>query len=109
MGFEEEAMQLIVNAGNAKSHAMTAISRAKEGKPDQAQQELQESDEAMTIAHRHQTEILQMTLDDPDQGMGMIMVHAQDHLMAAVTILDMAREFCDLYALIHKQGLGGRV
>jgi PTS system cellobiose-specific IIA component len=109
MGFEEEAMQLIVHAGNAKSHAMTAISRAKEGKPDEAQQELNESDEAMTVAHKHQTEILQLSLDDPDKGVGMIMVHAQDHLMAAVTILDMAREFCDLYSLIHKQCLGGTV
>jgi cellobiose PTS system EIIA component len=30
------------------------------------------------------------------------MVHAQDHLMNAITVIDMAREFVDLYEKILK-------
>ncbi|MDR2103493.1 MAG: PTS lactose/cellobiose transporter subunit IIA [Treponema sp.] len=103
MNFEEQAMQLIVNAGNAKSSAMNAIAQAKRGNWGGMRAALVESDAAMTEAHKEQTDILQRSLDNPCQGMGMLMVHAQDHLMTAITIMDLAREFCELYEIIQKQ------
>ncbi|MDR1469813.1 MAG: PTS lactose/cellobiose transporter subunit IIA [Spirochaetaceae bacterium] len=104
MNFEEQAMRLIVSAGNAKSAAMNAIAQAKQGNWDGVRAALAESEAAMTAAHKEQTDILQRSLDEPDKGMGMLMVHAQDHLMTAITVIDLAREFCMLYEIIGKQG-----
>ncbi|MDR3139949.1 MAG: PTS lactose/cellobiose transporter subunit IIA [Treponema sp.] len=103
MDFEEQAMRLIVSAGNAKSSAMNAIAQAKGGNWEGVRAALAESDAAMIEAHKEQTNILQESLDNPEQGTGMLMVHAQDHLMTAITIMDLAREFCDLYEIIQKQ------
>jgi PTS system cellobiose-specific IIA component len=103
MDFEEQAMRLIVNAGNAKSSAMNAIAQAKKGNWEGMRKALAESDAAMTAAHKEQTDILQRSLDEPDKGTGMLMVHAQDHLMTTITVMDLAREFCELYEIIKKQ------
>jgi PTS system cellobiose-specific IIA component len=104
MNFEEQAMRLIVNAGNAKSASMNAIAQAKQGNWEGMRAALAEGDTAMTAAHKEQTDILQNSLDDPDKGTGMLMVHAQDHLMTAITVMDLAREFCELYEIIRKEG-----
>lgn len=105
MDFEEQAMRLIVSAGNAKSAAMNAIAQAKQGNWDGMRAALAESDAAMTSAHEEQTGILQQSLDGSDKGIGMLMAHAQDHLMTAITVIDLAREFCALYEIVGKQGV----
>ncbi|MDR0639420.1 MAG: PTS lactose/cellobiose transporter subunit IIA [Spirochaetaceae bacterium] len=102
MDFEEQAMRLIVNAGNAKSAAMNAVAQAKQGNWDGMRAALAESDAAMTSAHKEQTDILQRSFDEPEKGTEMLMVHAQDHLMTAITVIDLAREFCELYEIIRK-------
>jgi PTS system cellobiose-specific IIA component len=103
MNFEEQTMRLIVNAGNAKSSAMNAIAQAKQGNWEGMRAALAESDAAMVEAHKEQTDILQRSLDNPHQGVGMLMVHAQDHLMTTIIVMDLAREFCELYETLQKQ------
>ena len=92
------AMHLIIHAGDAKSKAMSAIAAAREGDPAGAQARLVESAAAMTEAHRRQTDILQESAKDPDQGIIMLMAHAQDHIMNAITTYELAKEICALYA-----------
>lgn len=103
MDFEEQAMQLIVNAGNAKSYAMNAIAQAKQGNWEGVRAAMAESEAAMVEAHKGQTDILQRSLDNPQQEVGMLMVHAQDHLMTSITVIDLAREFCELYEILQKK------
>lgn len=55
----------------------------------------------MTAAHRFQTEIIQEEADGNIKNISVLLVHAQDHLMNAITIIDMAREFVDLYEKIY--------
>lgn len=100
-------MQLIVKAGNAKSIAMQALAAAREGNFALAKQKLEESDSAMTEAHQVQTEILQDSLEQPGEGVRMLMCHAQDHMMNAITALDFAREIVALYGLLAEKEKGG--
>ncbi len=102
MNLEEMTMQLIVNSGSARSKAMEAIGSAKAGKIDDAQKQLKEADESLTKAHEFQTEIIQEEADGNLKQVTVLIAHAQDHLMNAITVIDLAREFVDLYAKISK-------
>jgi PTS system cellobiose-specific IIA component len=98
---EKAAMDLILHAGNARSLAMEAIAKAKAGEFDESIVKLRESEEEIELAHLRQTDILERYFDKSGPGISMLVVHAQDHVMNAVTILDMAREFFDLYRVLH--------
>lgn len=97
MDYENLAVQLIVYSGNARSQAMSAITEAKNGDLTKAWDLIRQSEEAMTEAHNFQTEALQASLEHPEHGINMLMAHAQDHLMNALTIQALAREFLALY------------
>lgn len=101
MDHETMAMGLIVHAGNARSLAMEVIAVSKQGDFTAVEEKLKQAEEALHEAHLRQTESLQQSLENPDEPIGMLMTHAQDHMMNAITALDMAREFADLYRLIH--------
>ena len=94
-------MQLIVNSGDARSRAMEAISIAKEGKIADAREKLKEADEFLTKAHKFQTDLLQEEADGNIKSVTLLTAHAQDHLMNAITVIDLANEFVDLYEKIH--------
>ena len=102
MSTEEITMQLIVNSGDARSKAMEAIGSAKAGKFQDAQKHLKEADGFLTKAHEFQTEIIQEEADGNVKQVTVLMAHAQDHLMNAITVIDLAREFVDLYERISK-------
>lgn len=102
MDQESLAMQLIVHSGNARSQAMNAINLAKNGNAAGALQKLEESEAAMTEAHKFQTEALQASLEHPEVGVGMLMAHAQDHLMNAITTQTLAKEFLVLYRRVEE-------
>lgn len=97
MTIETIMMELVVNGGNARSCAMQAIAAAREGKPDLAEQLMKEADEAIEKAHEFQTGILQAEASGEHLDLSLIMVHAQDHLMNAMTVRDLAKEFLKLY------------
>jgi PTS system cellobiose-specific IIA component len=96
------AFQLILHAGNARSSAMEAIQKAKEGNFDEAEAKLIEADSAFNEAHHFQTDLIQKEAGGEEFEFSLIMVHAQDHLMTSMTLKDMANEITDLYKLIKK-------
>lgn len=100
---ETVTMQLIVNSGDAKSKAMEAIDCAKSGDFDGADKMLQEADDALSKAHEYQTDIIQEEASGNIEKITILMAHAQDHLMNAITFIDVAREFIDLYKKIYSK------
>jgi PTS system cellobiose-specific IIA component len=98
---QEAIFQLIVNGGNVRSSSMEAISLAKEGKYTLARKMLQEAANELHEAHKIQTQLIQKEARGERQEITLLMVHAQDHLMNAMTVKDLAQELVDLY----EQGL----
>ncbi|PEJ56695.1 MULTISPECIES: PTS lactose/cellobiose transporter subunit IIA [unclassified Bacillus (in: firmicutes)] len=96
------AFQLILHSGNAKSFAMEAMQKAKEGNFDEAEEKLTEADSAFNEAHHVQTDLIQKEAGGEKVDFPLIMVHAQDHLMNSMTLKDMAREIIELHKLIKK-------
>lgn len=93
----EVIMELIVNGGNARSLAMKAIYAAKKGQFEEAGGQLEECNEYLLKAHQAQTQLLTKEASGEKIGTSLLMIHAQDHLMNAITVKDMATEFVDVY------------
>jgi PTS system cellobiose-specific IIA component len=93
----EIAFQIILFAGNGKSSAMEAIQEAKKGNFEEAEAKLKEAGEELGKAHGFQTELLQQEAQGNGQGVNVILVHSQDHLMTAMTVRDLAVEIIELY------------
>lgn len=90
-------MGLIVNGGNARSLAMESIKNAKKGDFEKAKGKLTECNEFLVKAHQAQTELLTKEANGEKTEVSLLMIHAQDHLMNAMTVRDLANEIVDLY------------
>jgi cellobiose PTS system EIIA component len=90
------SFQLILYSGNARSLAMEAIFNAKEKNFSTALEKLAEADSEITHAHRFQTQLIQAEAGGDQFEIPIILIHAQDHLMTALTLKDLAREIVEL-------------
>lgn len=79
---------------------MEAIYAAKQGDFEEAKDKLQESMDALNEAHHIQTSLIQGEIRGEKTELSLLMVHAQDHLMNAMTVKDMAAEMVELYQKI---------
>ena len=85
-------MELIVNAGEGRSLAIQAIREARAGRFEEAESLLEECNEALIRCHHSQTELIQAELQGTGVPVTLLMVHAQDHIMNAMTVKDLAAE-----------------
>ena len=102
---EKELMQaimgLITYGGNAKSECMESIQLAKEGKFNEAYQKIEAANESLVEAHHSQTALLTQEARGEKVEVSLLLIHAQDHLMNAITFRDLAKEMIALYERIE--------
>ncbi|WP_020155241.1 PTS lactose/cellobiose transporter subunit IIA [Caldibacillus debilis] len=96
-------MDIIVHAGNARSKAMNAIKLAAEQQIDSAKKLIEEAGKDLVNAHQVQTHLIQEETRGNKTEVSLFMVHAQDHLMNAITIKDLASEIIRLHEIIQEQ------
>ncbi len=92
-----KAMELITYAGNARSLAMEALQLCREGKCDESEELMKECEESLIVAHKVQTSLLVKEAQGEKIEIFLLMVHAQDHLMNAITVKDLAAEMIHIY------------
>jgi len=90
-------MGIIMHAGNARGLAHEALSAAKKGDFDVAHDFMTKADSALSEAHNVQTDMLTKEAQGQHTEVNLYMVHAQDHLMNAITYKDLVKEFIELY------------
>ncbi|MDH6364327.1 PTS system cellobiose-specific IIA component [Enterococcus sp. PF1-24] len=89
---EEVIMEIILNAGNARSKSLLAIKEAQKGAYEKADELLNEAKIAANLAHKSQTALITEEVSGNTQVVSLLMVHAQDHLMTALAVRDLAIE-----------------
>lgn len=98
---DEKRMQIVMGiimaGGNAKAHAVEAITAAKKGDFTEAEKKLEEANQAIVDAHNTQTEMLTAEARGEHTPIDLYMVHAQDHLMTGITFFDLAKEIVEVY------------
>ena len=97
---ESTVMELIINAGEARSFAMQALRAAKQHNWAQVDVLLTQASQASKRAHDVQTMLIGL-----DEGCGkipvnLIMVHAQDHIMTSMLAREMIEELIDMHKLL---------
>ncbi|MFP7288774.1 PTS lactose/cellobiose transporter subunit IIA [Shouchella clausii] len=102
MDYEQTVIDIIVNAGNARSKAMEAINHVKKDEFDKAQEFLNLSSEELGKAHRVQTGLIQSEAGGTTHEVTLLMVHAQDHLMNAMTVRDLAEELIEIHQKLNQ-------
>jgi PTS system cellobiose-specific IIA component len=90
-------MELLVNAGSARSAALTALQLARKGDFAAAEQAMAESHEFVKHAHKIQTQLIGLDEGSGKLPVNLITVHSQDHLMNAMVIQDLATDMIELY------------
>lgn len=99
---QEVIMGIIVHGGNARSLAMKAMTAAKESKFEEAEKWIEEANEELNNAHRIQTDLIQAESRGEKHEISLLMVHAQDHLMNAMTVRDLTIEIIGLNKKIEQ-------
>ena len=89
---EELVLEIIVNGGNARSCALEAIRSAREGAYDESEKQMASAADWLLKAHEAQTQMIQDEITGKGGGVTLMAVHAQDHLMNAMTVIDLAKE-----------------
>ena len=90
-------MNLIVDAGSARSYAMEAIRLAKEGSFSDAEESLKNAETELSKAHHAQTDLIQRAAKGETIEINLFMVHAQDHIMTAMLARELAAEIVELH------------
>lgn len=95
MQMEMEIMDIIVNGGDARSSCLKAVRSARNGQLQEAEDLLRRAEENLTKAHNVQTSLIQAELRGEKNEISLLMVHAQDHLMNAITVKELAIELIE--------------
>lgn len=88
-----KAMEIIMNAGDARGYASQAMNAIAKGQLDEAKALLKEADKVQSEAHNIQTEMIQGDIRGGDEKMGyyVLFAHAQDTLMTIQVEINMAK------------------
>ena len=99
---ESTVMELIINAGSAKSLAMEALKAAKDGNWKGADDLLNESSAAAKKAHDVQTQLIGLDQGEGKVPVNLIMVHAQDHIMTSMLARELIEELIDIHRKLQQ-------
>ena len=90
-----QAMDIIMNSGDARNLAAQAFDKICEGDYETAKQLLKEADKVQTAAHVTQTEMIQGDIRGGDEKMeySVLFAHAQDTLMTIQVEINMTKHF----------------
>ncbi len=99
---QQLSFMIILHAGNARSSAFEAIAAAKRSDAALVKEKLEEAETSFLEAHKLQTELLQEEARGTSNEMSVLLVHAQDHLMTAMTVKELATEMIDMITKINR-------
>lgn len=96
------AMELVGNSGESRSLSFEAIQLSKEGKIEEAREKIKQAKESMLKAHSIQTGLICKEADGEDFKIGLLMIHAQDHLMTSILARELAEELITVHEKLDK-------
>lgn len=99
-GVELISFTIISNVGMAKSSCMEAIRLAKTKKFEEAQAKLEEAEAFFVKGHEAHATLIQQEAAGEAVAFSLLLMHAEDQLMAADMFKSVAEEFIDVYKQI---------
>jgi len=94
-------MNIIINAGDCKHHAYMALGMVNEGKYEEAENEMALANDALAKAHDSQTAMIQKEASGEKIELSLLFVHAQDHLMTAISEKTLIEQIIELRKVLN--------
>ena len=101
---ENEIFELIAYGGNARSLAYEALEAAENYDFNKADELLKQSQEELSHAHKTQTALIQRELNGKTIEKSLLLIHAQDHLMTAISEQKLIEHMIKLIKKFKKEG-----
>jgi PTS system cellobiose-specific IIA component len=99
MDMENIVFQIISCAGTAKSFVFEALGEAREGNFLEAEKLISDAKQELLKAHDIQNELIFQEASGNEVPVRLLLVHAEDHLMAAILAKDLGEEMINLYKI----------
>ena len=93
---EENVFPIISLAGESKSLAYEALRLAKENKFEEADRKMEEADKILLQSHEYQTNLITKEANGEKFNINMLFIHAQDHLMTAMSEKNLIKELINI-------------
>lgn len=103
MELEQEIFEIISHCGDARGLAYDALKAARQKKIEKAKELLKKSQEELDLAHNTQTKLIQKEINGENLKMSLLMVHAQDQLMTAISEKNLIEQMVEMFDLIHSK------
>lgn len=97
------AMQIIMDAGDAREYIAKSISAMEEDCFQQAEKYLADAQEKIKQAHGRQTEVIQDEARGVSHPFSLLFTHAQDTLMTISSELNLAKRFYGVFVHIDSR------
>lgn len=101
MELEGLIFEIISHTGEARGYVFEALKAAKSGEFEKAEQLMAKSDEESKIAHNVQTKLIQEEINGEGIQMNLLLVHAQDQIMTAMSEQYLVAQMIELYKEIR--------
>lgn len=103
----EQSMQLILHSGTGRSMAIEAVRELmKDGNVQAAKEKIAEAGKEIGEAHDIQTAMMSAECDGQPVEKSILLIHAQDHFMTALSVRDMAQLMVEMYEKLGVQEKG---
>ncbi|WMC92140.1 PTS lactose/cellobiose transporter subunit IIA [Kineothrix sp. MB12-C1] len=96
----EQAMEIIVNAGNGRTLLNKALEALYEGDEELYSSHMEDARKEMVAAHAAQTKVLQSTIEDEEVRPNILFTHAQDTLMTIMSEMNIAKHLEKIVRMI---------
>lgn len=100
---EQEIFEIISHGGDARGYAYEALREAKEKNLDKAKELLNKAQDELDLAHNTQTKLIQAELNGGNLKMSLLMVHAQDQLMTAISEKNLIEQMVDMLRIVYNK------
>ena len=97
------SMQIILNAGDARTEAFGALDLAKKGEFDAAAEKIKKAEEAIRQAHQAQTDVLQAEMGGEEHELCILFIHAQDTLMTIYSEIIVAKQLYKVFCALDER------
>lgn len=102
-GLELISFQIISAVGSARSNYIEAISCARNGEYDRAEELIKEGEELFVTGHKAHAELIQQEASGNKTEVQLLLIHAEDQLMSAEAFGILAKEFIEVYKKIENK------
>ncbi|MEK3786517.1 PTS lactose/cellobiose transporter subunit IIA [Paenibacillus sp. FSL K6-1230] len=99
----QEAMQIILHAGEARKHCMEALKDIEDAEFDGARSKMKLANAEIVIAHRVQTNCIQKETEGQQGDYSVLFAHAQDTLMTVYSEINLAKRLLDIFESFDKR------